>query len=62
MNIGKLNQQVGLPATAQQQLAVASSYFKQNGVMPATAITPVRLNVKSGLTNIFKQAKGSWPY
>lgn len=61
---GKLNQQTGTPATAQQLLAASSGYFAQTGKMLPNLSFPAKLNVLNNVNNSagLLRKTGPWPY
>jgi GH24 family phage-related lysozyme (muramidase) len=60
---GKLNQQTGAPATAQQALAASSSYFDQIGkVLPNTKFVFNNIVTSNSLFNKLNKQPGPWPY
>ena len=63
---GRLNQYSGKPATTQQAVAVASSYYKQKGAMPAGINTPTVLkaadNMSAATSKFASRFKGKFGY
>jgi hypothetical protein len=62
---GKLNQQSGAPATAQQIMAASSGYFAQTGKMLPNLSFPAKLNVLDNVNKgsaLLRNQTGGWPY
>ena len=62
---GKLNQQSGMPATAEQVMAASSGYFAQTGKMLPNLSFPAKLNVMDNVnkgTALLRNQTGGWPY
>lgn len=62
---GKLNQQSGMPATAQQVMAASSGYFAQTGKMLPNLSFPAKLNVLENVNKgsaLLRNQTGGWPY
>ncbi len=62
---GKLNQQSGAPATAQQLMAASSGYFAQTGKMLPNLSFPAKLNVLDNVNKgsaLLRNQTGGWPY
>jgi hypothetical protein len=63
----QLNKQTGTPATDQQKVALANSYFAANQTALPNASTPLKLAASKNfaeeyITKRYKRQAGPWPY